>query len=117
MVWYSGGDVTHVVIENILANADNHARKISEKRLSLIINGKKRDRNYLLKITNSGSVIPQSKLLTIFDQFYTSNNATGKGLGLAICKKFIDLHGGSIYCHSNPSKNSTTFVISLPSEP
>lgn len=55
---------------------------------------------------NKGEEIPKYKLEKIFDKFYraddsrTSNNG-GAGLGLAITKEIIQLHGGKIYAKNN----------------
>ena len=68
-------------------------------------------------ITNHGKTIPKEKLARIFDKFYRLDEARspdtgGAGLGLAIAKKIVTLHGGEI---SVTSENSiTTFSVILP---
>ena len=69
-----------------------------------------------IEFRNAGSV-PQDKLLTIFDKFYRLNEARssdtgGAGLGLAIAKEIVVLHGGSIRAESE--NNSTRFRVELP---
>ena len=68
-------------------------------------------------IQNKGPAIPPEKLGRIFEQFYRldaarSSGTGGAGLGLAIAKEIITLHGGKITAESE--NESTTFRISLP---
>ncbi|HEY5899991.1 MAG TPA: ATP-binding protein, partial [Burkholderiales bacterium] len=42
-----------------------------------------------------------------------AHKAEGTGLGLALTKRFVELHGGTIRVHSEPTKGST-FALSLP---
>jgi signal transduction histidine kinase/FixJ family two-component response regulator len=71
-----------------------------------------------LVIGNSHSFIPHENLSKLFDAFFTSGKKGGTGLGLAIAKKIVEMHGGSIDCHS--VKNSdfpngmVEFRITLP---
>ena len=71
-----------------------------------------------LKISDSGIGIPESHLENIFKRFYQvdparSGDEHGAGLGLHICKRIVDLHGGSISATKNKTKG-TTFTIRLP---
>jgi hypothetical protein len=56
----------------------------------------------------------------VFEEFRqvgrADRKAEGTGLGLALCRKFVDLHGGRIWLTSEPGKGST-FAFSLPLRP
>ena len=71
----------------------------------------------ILLFQNKGKTIPPHKLDSIFEKFFRldearATNTGGAGLGLAIAKEIVTLHGGSI---SADSKNeNTTFCVSLP---
>ena len=70
-----------------------------------------------VSIVNHGRTIPRQKLQSIFAKFYRlddarSSNTGGAGLGLAIAKEIVTLHGGSI--HAVSEDQLTTFTVVLP---
>lgn len=70
-------------------------------------------------IQNKGPTIPAEKLSTIFEKFYRMDDARtsdsgGFGLGLAIAKEIVHLHGGTITAQS--ADHVTSFTITLPGE-
>ncbi|OAB32461.1 hypothetical protein PMSD_15845 [Paenibacillus macquariensis subsp. defensor] len=69
-------------------------------------------------IADTGIGIPLENLEHIFERFYKADRSrnrsrTGSGIGLAIVKKIIELHGGRIQVHSTPGKG-TTFEVIVP---
>lgn len=75
------------------------------------------DTDVWIYFCNKGKTIPAGKLNYIFEKFFRmdearSTNTGGAGLGLAIAKEIITLHGGKITAESE--NESTTFRISLP---
>jgi signal transduction histidine kinase len=65
-----------------------------------------------LRVRDNGRGIPPEAMNEIFSPFYTSK-ATGNGLGLAISKKLVDAHGGSIEAESRPGAG-TEFLLTFP---
>ena len=68
-----------------------------------------------------GAGVPHGEHERIFERFYRAPNArsitdTGMGLGLYICRRIVEDHGGSIWAEPTPS-GGATFVIALPLEP
>ena len=64
-----------------------------------------------LSIKDSGIGIPKTELSRLFkiDQKYSilgTNNETGTGLGLILCKEFVEKHSGKIWVHSECGKGS-----------
>ena len=71
----------------------------------------------VIKFRNQGKTIPKEKLSAIFDKFYRMDEARnsdtgGAGLGLAIAKEIVTLHGGSIFAESESEQ--VTFRVELP---
>ena len=102
------------VITNLLTNAihynyDGGTVRVATQHNSCTIT---------LIVHNSGPGIAAEDLPHIFDRFYRADKArashTGRtGLGLAIAKAVVQIHGGSIQASSEP-EHGTTFIVTLP---
>jgi signal transduction histidine kinase len=66
-----------------------------------------------ITISDTGKGIPQDKLDTIFEPFFSTKGSKGTGLGLPVMKKIIEEHGGKVELASEVDKG-TTFRITLP---
>lgn len=67
-------------------------------------------------IANTGSLISAEHIRSIFDRFYKiDRHHTGSGIGLALVKAFVELHGGTITVASD-EREGTVFTVSLPLE-
>lgn len=101
------------VFDNILRNATAYCRENTELEIRAVkING-----DVEIIFANEGDTIPAEKLERIFDKFYRadasrSSSTGGAGLGLAIAKEIVELHGGSISAESENEK--TRFIVRLP---
>ena len=92
------------VFDNLLRNACYYGFPDTEGRVTLVF-------------ANQGRTIPQEKLERIFDQFFRldSSRATrtgGAGLGLAIAREIVELHGGTISARSG--EGEIAFTVCLP---
>lgn len=68
-----------------------------------------------IEFIDNGPGIPDENQSKIFDPFFTTKEpGQGTGIGLGICKKIIEKHGGEITCESNPKE--TIFRVLLPIE-
>ena len=101
------------VFDNLLRNACHY----STPGTNVQISGAETDTSIVLTFHNEGRTIPPEKLERIFDQFFRldSSRATrtgGAGLGLAIAKEIVELHGGTISARS--WDNQVEFQVTLP---
>jgi two-component system sensor histidine kinase HydH len=65
-----------------------------------------------LRITDSGVGMSDDVRQKLFEPFFTTK-ARGVGLGLAVCKRIMDAHGGTITVNSEPGSGST-FIVTVP---
>lgn len=73
-------------------------------------------RRMLVHVRNSGPGIPPDEINKIFEPFYRGRNGQhvrGHGLGLSICKKIVQLHGGELLVRSRINEE-TVFTVQLP---
>jgi len=107
------GTLVEVVV-NILGNAIKYSRAGSE----VAVRAGRSARELLIAVSDHGIGISKEDLPHIFDDFYTGKaDLTGRqssGLGLAIARRIVEAHDGSITVESEPGKGST-FVVHLPS--
>ncbi len=105
-------------ILRLLSNLMDNAVKFTPENESITLSLIEHRHEVELKISDSGIGIPESHLKNIFKRFYQVDQARsghehGAGLGLHICKRVVELHGGSISAIKNKIKG-TTFTIRLP---
>lgn len=103
------------VFNNILKNAAAY----SDPQTEIIIAAEEKDHAVDISFQNFGKTIPPEKLSLLFEKFFRldearASNTGGAGLGLAIAKEIVTLHGGSITAQSDGGK--TIFTVSLPKE-
>jgi signal transduction histidine kinase len=72
---------------------------------------------HTLIVSDTGEGIPEENMEKIFEPFFTTKrNGEGTGLGLAVCRKIVEQHGGKISVSSRPGEGAE-FAISLPFAP
>jgi len=104
-------------IEQVLLNLLSNATKFTPEGGSISLTSTKQNDHIVIKVQDSGSSIPLEEQTKVFQLYYRLRDAKehipGTGLGLALCKHLIELHGGTIWVESQQSKGST-FAFSLP---
>lgn len=100
------------VLDNLLSNAHKYAPE------STVVVAASEERKYIrLEVSDNGPGIENEHIPHLFERFYrvpTNNNTVrGTGLGLYICRKIVEAHGGKIGIESKPGGGST-FYITLP---
>lgn len=109
-----GDDVT---LGEAIVNIVNNAIKYSHMSTKIRVNASQDGEEILIAIKDRGIGIAEEDLPHIFGDFYVGKSAPeserGAGLGLAITRRIIEAHGGSITVESALKKGST-FMIRLP---
>jgi len=104
---------------NLIGNAIKFTPNGGKVRLAL--EGEAQTDWLRLSVTDTGPGIPREEARRIFEEFYQVNRRGGEkvkgvGLGLAISKKLVEMHGGRITVESIPGAGST-FSFTLPARP
>ena len=102
-------------IRQVLDNLIDNAIKYSPQGTEILISAKKTGRELLISVTDQGPGIPADELTNIFDRMYRIeqrlySGADGIGLGLYICQRLVEAHGGRIWAESTLGKGSTIQV-------
>ncbi len=100
------------VFQNVLKNAAAYSYPNTE----ITISAEETDGSVIIRFMNQGRTIPQEKLTSLFEKFYRLDGARtsgtgGAGLGLAIAKEIVTLHGGSISAESQDENVAFTIVL------
>jgi len=101
------------VLENLIDNALRYTPSGGSVTVALVPDGGK----VTLRVSDTGSGIAEEQLPRIFDRFWRGDDASrgGAGLGLAIAKRIVELHGGSLAVASRLGEGTTfSFAIQLP---
>ncbi|WP_341357030.1 HAMP domain-containing sensor histidine kinase [Rossellomorea sp. y25] len=105
-------DELRQVFLNLIMNSIDALQEVEGHR-QIIVSCEEEAGKTKLEISNNGPRIKEETIEAIFEPFYTTKDL-GTGIGLYICKKLIEKHGGEIRCHSNDEW--TTFTIGIPVE-
>ena len=112
---YADPDRIQQIVWNLLSNAVKFTP--SGGRVQVEIG--REDDSIAIRVSDTGIGIAEELLPHIFDRFRQGEGGTtrqhgGLGLGLAIAKQLVELHGGSISAHSEGKGQGTCFVVRLP---
>lgn len=101
----------------ILHNLIDNAAKYSAPDTEITVNAQHENSNILIGVSDHGKGIPreeQDKLFAPFERLHeVSTTKPGLGLGLIVCKRLVEAHGGKIWVESTP-RAGTTFRFTLP---
>jgi two-component system sensor histidine kinase BaeS len=102
------------VVSNLLGNAIKFTPQGGRVRVDLTL----RDEQLVFTVADNGPGIPPEVLPHVFDRFYRAHHVEGDrrqtgGLGLAIARSIVELHGGTITAASTV-KVGSTFTVLLP---
>lgn len=103
------------VIKNIISNSIKYKRKDVKGKVTL--SAESYQKSIIISIADNGIGLDPKDFPKIFDTFYRadkarSNVSNGSGIGLSVCRRIIEMHGGRIWA-TGSENNGLTILISL----
>jgi signal transduction histidine kinase len=110
-----------VKIRRILTNLVGNSQKFTPKGGEISINASANDQEITIEVVDNGIGIAREYLLKVFDKFYQVDStytraAGGIGMGLAIVKELVELHGGRVRAESAGLGKGVKMIFTLPVE-
>jgi two-component system sensor histidine kinase KdpD len=108
-------EMDDVLIEQVLINLLDNAAKYTPPGSPVSVTGTGDTERVTVEVADHGPGLPPGDAERIFEKFYRSGTAPGRGagLGLAIAKGIVEAHGGRIWAHTLP-EGGAAFFFALP---
>ncbi len=104
------------VFQNMIING---IKFHSDETPQICISAEKKEKEWIFSVQDNGiGIDPQysEKIFEVFKRLHKKDEYPGTGIGLAVCKKIVERHGGHIWVESELGKGST-FYFTLPINP
>ena len=103
------------LLETMVLNLLDNARKATPSGGRISLMGEAKENGYLIQVTDTGKGIPAEELSRITEPFYMVDKSRaraqgGAGLGLALCRRIVELHGGTLEFESVLGKGTTARI-------
>lgn len=111
-------NIDHFMIDTVLRNLTSNAIKFTNDGGKIELKATKDDNHYIISVDDTGVGIKKEDIAKLFSLGESksklgTNKEEGTGLGLLLCKEFINLHNGNIWVESEIGKGSS-FKFSIP---
>lgn len=110
----------YLQIEEVIENLFSNAIKYGAKNGSIMLRAKKSSEEgfVLISVEDTGNGMTPDQIDSVFNEFYKADNSrhdfSSTGLGLSICKRIVEKHGGKIWIESKGIGKGTTIYFTLP---
>jgi PAS domain S-box-containing protein len=106
----------------ILGNLLHNACKYTEPGGHITLTIRRRDQTVDFSVRDTGAGLPADMLVRVFERFAQVDRTLGRaqgglGIGLALVKELVELHGGTVTAHSDGPGSGSEFVVRLPLAP
>lgn len=112
---FADGNLLSTILRNLISNAV----KFTPKKGQVFVSTKQQPEGVLISVKDTGVGMTEDQLASLFSLTHSTTAGTdeekGTGLGLILCKEFVNKHGGRIWAESEPGKGSR-FNLILPKE-
>ena len=103
------------LVKTVCLNLLDNARKAIDGPGTILLEGLREEGGYCIRVSDSGKGIPEAELSRVTEAFYMVDKSRaraqgGAGLGLALCQRIVDLHGGSLSIESRPGQGTQVSV-------
>jgi signal transduction histidine kinase len=103
------------LFQNLVGNAVKFA---GPEPVRVVVGARERERDWRFAIKDNGVGIDprfHARIFGMFQRLHTAEEYPGTGVGLALCKRIVERHGGEIWVHSAPGEGST-FFFTIPKQ-
>ena len=101
------------LFQNLIGNALKYR---DEKRPEIHVSAQLKGSHWVIAVQDNGIGIESKyfeRIFQMFQRLHTRKDYAGTGIGLAVCRKIVERHGGKIWVESQPEKGST-FMFTIP---
>jgi PAS domain S-box-containing protein len=102
------------VFQNLLHNAIKFRRAVPPR---VEVNAELQGNEWRISIADNGIGLEMQyaeRVFAMFQRMHSRSEYPGSGIGLALCKQVVELHGGRIWLHSEPERGTTVYVALPP---
>ncbi len=102
------------LLEQVLLNLLSNAQRHTPPGTRVVVSGQLTDREVRLTVRDNGPGIPAGEVENVFGRFYRLDTpAGGSGLGLAVARAIVELHGGRVWAERR-EEGGVAFIVALP---